>query len=102
MDERPEAAGGGAHAPAHYQAPAPHGATVLEDLRRSPERPPLPPKVRGQDVTQSICTMCMAHGGGCMMCFKTLESKGGLLDIGCCRAGAWQASAKNVCDGLPV
>ena len=48
MDERPEAAGGGAHAAAHYQAPAPHGATVLEDLRRSPERPPLPPKVLGQ------------------------------------------------------
>ncbi|KAK9844198.1 hypothetical protein WJX81_007814 [Elliptochloris bilobata] len=44
MDERPEAAGGGAHAAAHYQAPAPHAATVLEDLRRSPERPPLPPK----------------------------------------------------------
>ena len=49
VDERPEAAGGGAHAAAHYQAPAPHAATVLEDLRRSPERPPLPPKVRCQN-----------------------------------------------------
>lgn len=46
-DDRPEAAAGGVQAAAHYQAPVPHsGATVLEDLRRSPERPPLPPKAR--------------------------------------------------------